>query len=74
MAVILQATSQDTNDSLIRRFSKIIQFENIVTEARKRKRFIPKWLLRKENKDIKRRTRKRHLSAKRRVGFKNLNK
>ncbi len=72
MVVVLKATDQDTNDSLIRRFSKLIQFENIVAEARRRQRFIPKWLQRKEVKDIKRRTRKRHLSAKRRVGFKTM--
>ncbi|NOY15039.1 MAG: hypothetical protein GXP43_02370 [bacterium] len=72
MAIIIKATAQDTNDSLVRRFSKIIQFENIVTEARRRQRHIPAWRERKEKKDVWRREKRRHLSAKRRQGFKRL--
>ncbi len=66
MAIVIKANDQDTNDSLIRRFGKIVQFENIVAEARKRQRFIPFWQTKKEKKDVWRREKKRHSSAKRR--------
>ena len=72
MAVVIKASDQDTNDSLVRKFSKIVQFENIVAEARRRQRHIPAWRERKEKKDVWRRERKRYLSAKRRQGFKRM--
>jgi len=70
MAVVVKATDQDTNDSLVRRFAKLVQFENIVAEARRRQRRIPEWRQRKEKKDVFRRERRRSLSAKRRLSFK----
>lgn len=67
MALVVKASTQDTNDQVIKKFKKKVLAEDIVTQIRERQYFKKPSLVKKEKLAEFRKRKKRRLQATRRA-------